>query len=238
MNPVIFIRTYPKDYEWLTYCLRSIKKFAPDVPVFVVTSDPLRPVLLEIQGPAATCMTAVEEHSDDYVGQQLSKLHADLYVFASRKTTHIIHIDSDTVLTAPLDALFRDGKPIMLRTPYDKLPPEVPWKAPTEKHLGWGVSHEYMRRLPLVYPINLYASLRQHLINRAGSWPKWVSSIEGRKLSEFNLLGAYAFEHMHNHFHWVDTDVDPLPPLVANQRWSWGGIGAHRAELESQFPSK
>lgn len=237
MNAVIFIRTYPKDYEWLRYCLRSLKKNAPGVPVIVTTSGhDFPPPYLD----DASWVFSYEWHIDDYVGQQLTKLNADKYTIDADlggPFGHVIHIDSDTVLLDSLDKLFIGGKPVMLRTPYDQLPKDFPWKAPTEKHLGWGVSHEYMRRFPLVYPVGLYAALRSHLSNRAGSWSKWVASIEGRHLSEFNLLGAFAFEKMHDAFHWVDTDVDPLPPLIVNQRWSWGGIDDHRAVLEKQFPS-
>lgn len=235
MNAVIFIRTYPKDYEWLRYCLRSIAKHAPGVKTMVTTSDPRFFATPEAMPRGAWWRMAAREHADDYVGQQLTKLNADLYL--PEGFDHVIHIDSDTTLIGSLDKLFVDGKPVMLRTPYSELPPEVPWKAPTEKHLGWGVSHEYMRRMPLVYPFGLYAALRQHLIARAGSWPGWVDSIEGRNLSEFNLLGAFAFEHFHNSFHWVDTNIDPLPPLIVNQLWSWGGIEKHRAQLEKDFPS-
>lgn len=236
MNAVVFIRTYPKDYEWLRYCLRSLRKNAPGVPVVIVTSGPEASIPSDLLG-GVSWRASVEKHPDDYIGQQLTKLNADLYVPGG--CDFIIHIDSDTVLLDSLEKLFVGGRPTMLRSPYDKLPSDFPWKAPTEKHLGWGVSHEYMRRFPLIYPAGLYTELRSHLMSRCPdrSWSGWVASIEGRQLSEFNLLGAFAFEKMHDAFHWIDTDVDPLPDLIVNQRWSWGGIDAHRAELEQQFPS-
>jgi hypothetical protein len=240
IKPAIFIRTYRNDFEWLVYCLRSIAKFAPDVPTLVVAPDfsgfdypPQRNLVFRF------CQ---ERHPDGYVAQQLSKLFADQAVAAVHPdTTHIIHIDSDTVLTGSVEALFRDGKPYLLRTPFSDLPSDAQaWRAPTEKHLGFPVTHETMRRLPLVYPVSLYATLRLHLASRHHhDWQLWGNSIEGRQLSEFNLLGSFAWQHpkFHDAFAWVDTDKDPLPPTVAKQHWSWGGIAEHREQLERDYPA-
>jgi len=237
MTPVIFIRTYEKDFEWLTYCLRSLAVHAPHIPT-VVTA----PNFSGFEAPVRDnlhfrfCAT---RHADGYVDQQLCKLWADNVATVVPDATHVIHLDSDTALVDSLDHVFSEGKPIMLRTPYDDLPREAEiWRAPTEKHLGFPVAHEYMRRLPLVYPISLYAKLRIHLAARHGhEWQRWVDTIEGRQVSEFNLLGAFAYKYHRNQFKWVDTDSQPLPPLVVKQHWSWGGIAEHKADLERLFPA-
>lgn len=244
MKYAIFIRTYPKDYEWLKYCLRSIRKHAPEVGVVVTWPQGTEAPSLA-DAPEKFLFTPVDrEHHDDYIGQQITKLQADKWVnylqFEPRAVEYVVHIDSDTVLTDSPDKLFIDGKPQMLRTPYSQLPLDAQvWKPITEGHMGREVSHEYMRRLPLVYPVSLYGELRRYLEAQHGTtFDQWAARVPAGRLSEFNLLGAYAFEHMHDAFHWVDTDRDPLPPLVATQRWSWGGIDAYREELEKQFPSE
>lgn len=238
MKPVIFIRSYDRDFPWLTYCLRSLAKNAPDVTTIVVAPD--------FSGFEAPVRDNLHfrfcglRHMDGYVDQQLCKLWADTVVaHIAPEATHIIHIDSDTVLTDSLDLLFSGGVPLMLRTPYSDLPKEAQvWKPCTERLIGWTVSHEYMRRFPLVYPVSLYAKLRNHLASLHGNeWQAWVDSIEDRSISEFNLLGVYAYKHASEQFVWVDTDVSPLPPLVVKQHWSWGGIAEHRAELERLFPA-
>jgi hypothetical protein len=243
MKYAFFIRTYPRDYEWLKYCLRSLKKHAPGARVVVTwpAGEP-QPGVLDAP-PSCLFFPVAPRHRDDYIGQQITKMTADKwvnYLWDGAPAEYVVHIDSDTVLTDSPEHLFIGGKPQMLRTPYDQLPMEVQmWKACTEKHLGWGVSHEYMRRLPLVYPIGLYAELRRYLeIRHRTSFEDWGRGVEAGKLSEFNLLGAYAFEHMHDAFHWIDTDCDTLPPLVAKQHWSWGGIDKYRTELETLFPSQ
>ena len=234
MKYAIFIRTYAGDYAWLEYCLRSLKKNAAGIPIYIATSSTLLNHQFDLK--EAHWSGSGFDHADDYVGQQITKLKADQFVTC--KPDYIIHIDSDTVLLDSFDKLFdADGKPFMLRTPYDQLPSDFPWKAPTEQHLGWGVSHEYMRRFPLVYPFGLYAELRQHLAVKNGGWENWVQSIKGRHLSEFNLLGAFAFENNHDEFHWIDTDRDELPPLIVKQNWSWGGIESCRPWLELAFPA-
>jgi hypothetical protein len=236
MTPAIFIRTYERDFEWLTYCLRSLAVHAPEVQTLVVA-----PTFQGFSAPPRDNLQfrfTAEHHPDGYVDQQISKLLADVWIKRLvSDATHIVHLDSDTVLLDNLSSLFKDGKPLMLRTPYAELCAEAQgWKAPTEKHLGFPVSHEYMRRFPLTYPIGHYARLRAHLGARHGSFQQWVQSIEGRRLSEFNLLGAFAWEHARDEFVWVDTDTQELPPLIVKQHWSWGGVEKHRAELEKLFP--
>lgn len=239
IKPAIFVRSYSGDFCWLKYCLRSIAKHAPDVPTLVVAPDfagfdcAPRPNL-----EFRFCQV---RHPRGYVDQQISKVFADSEIAqVFPETTHIVHIDSDTVLTGPVDPLFRDGKPCLLRTPYSELPSDArAWQRITEKHLGFdNISHEYMRRMGLAYPVSLYAELRRHLASLHGGWQSWIDSIQGHEFSEFNALGAFAHEHpkFHDDFVWVDTDKQDLPPLIVKQHWSWGGIDAHRAELEKLFP--
>jgi hypothetical protein len=174
-------------------------------------------------------------HPDGYIDQQITKLHADEYVkLVSPDATHVVHIDSDTVLLDSIDKLLTpDGRPYMLRTPYSELCNDARhWKAVTEKHIGHDVSHEYMRRFPLVYPIHLYAMVRAFLACRNGGLQNWVNSIQARELSEFNLLGAFAYDSIPHEFEWIDTDKQEMPPLIVKQFWSYGGVAPFREELE------
>jgi hypothetical protein len=127
-----------------------------------------------------------------------------------------------------------DGKPMMLKTPYDQLDDQAKvWQSVTANYMGFNPDYEYMRRMPLVYPIDIYAKVRDYLTERHGPWEDWFPKIEGRKLSEFNILGAYAERFMPEEFHWIDTSKEELPPLVARQGWSWGGLDAVRAEWKA-----
>ncbi len=234
-NYSFFIRTYPKDYEWLTYCLRSLRKFAPSVPIVVAFPHTRQPPTLEgVHPDNITTVSVTPVNINGYIDQQITKLCADVHVGAE----FVVFIDSDTVLTDTPDKLFINGKPLMIRTPYAQLTRETEaWKVCTEKELGMPVSHEYMRRLPLVYPVELLPRLRDFIQEKNhSSYQEWAET--RTKLSEFNLLGAYAYEFMRDAFLWIDTDVDPVPPAVAKQFWSWGGIKEHRAWLEANYPKQ
>ena len=223
-KPHYLIRTYEKDRDWLMYCLASIRKWEPDIPITAVA-----PVGHDVGCP----VTYVQPmNPDGYIDQQYTKLNADLYVPST--TTHVIHMDSDCMMTGRLSGMFVDGKPMMLKTPYSELDDQAKvWQGGTAHFMGFNPDYEYMRRMPLVYPIGIYAKARDYLTERLGPWDEWFPNIEGHKLSEFNILGAYAEKFMPEEFHWIDTSKEELPPLVARQGWSWGGLDAVRAEWKA-----
>jgi len=220
-NPHYLIRTYEKDRDWLMYCLASIRKWEPDISITAVA-----PVGHDVGCPA----THVEPmNPDGYIDQQYTKLNADLYIPST--ATHVIHMDSDCMMTGRLSGMMVDGKPMMLKTPYSQLDDQAKiWQSVTANYMGFNPDYEYMRRMPLVYPIGIYKRVRDYLSERNGPMEDWFPNIEGRKLSEFNILGAYAEKFMAEEFHWIDTSKEELPPLVARQGWSWGGLDAVRAE--------
>ena len=220
-KPHYLIRTYEKDRDWLMYCLASIRKWEPDIPITAVA-----PVGHNVGCP----VTHVEpQNPNGYIDQQYTKLNAHLYV--PPETTHVIHVDSDCMMIGKLSGMFVDGRPLMLKTPYSQLDDQAKiWQGVTAHYVGFNPDYEYMRRMPLVYPIGIYAKVRDYLANLHGPWEEWFPKIEGRRLSEFNILGAYAERFMPEEFHWIDTSKEDLPPLVARQGWSWGGLDAVREE--------
>jgi hypothetical protein len=226
IKPHILIRTYEKDRDWLVYCLKSIKKHNSEIGVTVVA-----PVGHNVGYPTTHVQPV---HIDGYIDQQYTKLRAVAYV--PEDTTHVIHIDSDCLVIGDLMDIFIDGKPIMLKTPWHLLDNEAQkWREPTRKYLGFDPEFEYMRRMPLVYPTRIYNDLTIHLEKIHGLIGSWFHKIEGRRLSEFNLLGAYADRFMPEEFHWIDTSKEPLPPLVVKQGWSWGGFAAMKDEWDTLY---
>jgi hypothetical protein len=93
----IFIKTYPPDFVWLRYCLRSIAKFAHGFNrVVVVTPEPLPQ-----DDPIWTLpqvFVVKEEAADGYLSQQLFKLNAHQFC----QSDYILHTDSDTIFTEPV----------------------------------------------------------------------------------------------------------------------------------------
>lgn len=233
----IFIRTYAKDADWLRYCLFSCQNKAPNTPIIVIcphgSHDVIHPLTVEFGCGYDTLAPA---HEDGYLDQQFTKLHADQWVH----TEYVIHLDSDCVLLRSVADLFADdGRPLLLKTPWHLLESkgEFVWKQATTNILGLQPQFEFMRRQPLVYPRSVYAGLRNFLEARHGRLLDWFSKFPTRDFSEFNLLGAWCHEYAHDRFHWVNTAEEPLPPLVARQGWSWGGLLAVRKEWGELVPS-
>ena len=229
----VFIRTYAGDAGWLRYCLASLRKHEPDVRCVVVCPqsdhDEIHPIAAE-HGALYDVLTPL--HEDGYMDQQWTKLHADNWC----KTKYIVHVDSACLFLQPLDALFEDGKPLMLKTPWEDIEQyngEHVWNRITANAIGFRPGFEYMRRQPLTYPRLVYSQIRQHLEDLHGSLSEWFLNLPHRELSEYNVMGAWCDTFAKEHFRWINTREEPLPPLVARQGWSWGGLSKVKAEWDA-----
>jgi Family of unknown function (DUF6492) len=224
MNVDIFIRTYHKDLPWLKYCLKSIAKFCSGFNQIHITL-PFKDYL-EIKRWNLTReqVHQVKESGEGYLAQQVSKLYADLYC----KADYILYVDSDCHFTQPAkpEDYFIDGKPVMLITTYEELGDQVPWQRITEKALKMKCPFETMRRLPLIYPRDLLPKFRAYMKAQHGmELEEYVMTQPHREFSEFNALGAWAYEFERDRFHWINTaEAETFPPSRLVQDWSWGGI--------------
>jgi hypothetical protein len=228
MHPVtdIVIRSYRGDFGWLAYALRSLHaKSSGFGQIHVVVPQGDKHLLADL---TAEKLYGCPAYSDDYLGQQITKLLADTYSGAD----YIMHWDSDTVLMAPLTPsdLIVDGKPIIYYEPYESVGRE-PWQPIVTEILGWSPEHEFMRRHPFVYPRWLYAEVRAFLEERYGqSLENYIVSRPYRSFTEFNVLGAYAWARHRNKFTWRNPHGDPV---YVRQFRSWDGLDSHREEVES-----
>lgn len=231
MYPVtdIVIRSYRGDFGWLAYALRSLHrngKGIRNMHIIVPSGDKHL-----LQHLTAEILHECPVYTDDYLGQQITKLMADTYSDAD----YILHWDSDTILTSelsPLD-LMVDGKPIVYHEPYEKVGRE-PWQPIVTEVLGWVPEHEFMRRHPFLYPRWLYAELRAYLEARHGqSLEAYIVSRPYRSFSEFNVLGAYAWEKHHDKFTWMDPFAGPT---YVRQFRSWDGLETHEEEIKRLVP--
>jgi FkbM family methyltransferase len=225
----ILIRTYPGDYEWLAYCVLSIHKFCTGFRKIWVISP----------GPQPSTVKGVEwkvmndETQDGYLAQQITKLYAD--VFNDYQADHILHVDSDVILTRPTTPqdFFKNGKLIWYFTPFEAI--QTPWKPIMEKFMGFTMPFEFMRRLPMMLPRWLYPRLREFCfhIHRVPLCD-YVKAQPQRAFSEFNALGCYAYFHFKNEFEWVNTIEAAMPPTMAKQFHSWSGLTPEiKSEIET-----
>jgi hypothetical protein len=233
MRTSIFIRSYSKDFDWLVYCVRSIKKFCfgfRDV-ILVVPEENISGVPESVK-QSVDMIFPVRDETHGYIAQQITKLRAHRYTDSEQ----ILFVDSDCVMQCPCSPSdwMQDGKPVLLREHYDRLVgPQHgsvrKWKRITEDALGFEVHHEYMRRVPILFD-------RRTLEELEREYPSLVSSclqVEGHEFSEFNVLGAFAAKKQPDMYSIVDVCDGMVLSPVAKQYWSWGGIESVIGEIRN-----
>lgn len=219
----IVIRTYSKDLEWLKYSLQSIYKFCSGFRNIIIIIPEKQKHLLDALNLTQEKIFTCPDYKDDYLGQQITKICADQYSDAD----YIMFGDSDTLITQPLkpEYLFREDKPIILKTSYEKIGNTVPWKSVTQKALGFDVQFEFMRRHPFLYRSDTLKEFRAYMKQLHGKEVgEYINKQPDRAFSEFNAIGAFADKFEHDKYYFQDTETEPLPPLYVRQFWSWGGI--------------
>jgi hypothetical protein len=237
------IVSFRRDYEFLTYALRSIQKFATGFNKVVVVvpdvDDNLFKPLVEQFG--IVLHSVHEPKGQEFNNHQQIICHAELYCDAD----FILHMDSDCLWSAPVtpdDYLFpgktggipvKSRKPILLHRPYSTVTDanHAGWKTRAEKALKRPVLYDFMVRHPAVHWRRTYPGLRAHVERvhslEEGGFKKWVlsqSSDFPQGFAEFPTLGAYAYRYMHNDYCWVDIDAGPEPPNKLIQGWSREGM--------------
>jgi len=225
----IFIRTYPGDYGWLQYCLRSINKFCSGFRRIVIVS----PQDMPLTGMGYEWKTMQDESEDGYLAQQITKMYAD--VITDYQPDFILHVDSDVVFARPTrpEHFFNEGKAVWYYTPYSEI--ETPWKPIIEKFMQKPVEFEFMRRLPIMVPRWLYPRIREFCHKTHGMIVSdYIRTQPLRAFSEFNVMGAYAWQYHREMFDFVNTMDVNMPVPVAKQFHSWGGLTDEiRRELET-----
>jgi len=223
----IFIKTCKKDLSWLNYCLRSIKSHASSLhEVVIVLDEDCRNEEIFKASESQFCYF-VSSWENGYIQQQHIKLHADKYCTGNL----ILFVDSDCVFMRAFspESFLKDKKPILLKTRYGNLEGAEAWKAITESFVGFPVEFEYMRRMPLIYKSSSISEFR----NAHSGNISHLQSMTDRAFSEFNAIGAWIDRTTPDQYFISDTECW-MPPVVAKQFWSWGGISEEiAAEMES-----
>lgn len=227
----LFLKTFPEDYPWAEYCLRSIDKFCTGFRRLVIVA------------PDASCprpsvvphiLVTIPEMPNGYNWQQVCKLKADQYTDAD----FILYCDSDTIFTRPVtpETYMRDGKIMWLMTPFENAREDQKraWVPVMMKWMGKLPEFEWMRRHPFVFPRWLCAEMRVFCQHQHGCTLEDYVMGQGRGLtfSEFNNAGFLAYEKFRDSFAWINTETDPVPPETTLQKWSRGGL---TPEIKAEF---
>lgn len=205
-----FLRTYPKDYQWLPFLFRSLERHARgwrDIVIVIPSSSGLEAWKLAVtnfnrqaidlkvwaerlrQAGALTGKIHLfncEEFKDDYLGQCLTKLQAWKYTDADE----VCFLDSDLVFTRgpffPSSLHPKGFSPIIEIRDWADAGAALPaWFEVTKWLLGGdSPPYETMCRHPFQYPAQF--------LRRAWNFAEERLGQVNRRISEFNYLGNYA----------------------------------------------
>ena len=222
----IFYKTYRNDIPWLQESLKTLLQHWRGHRQVVIVCPPEDARAVRSICAWARVLEVEEKGIRGYIFQQAAKLNAHNYTNAD----HIVYCDSDCMWikpTTPSTYIHADGRPYMLYTPYSAVPEALQWKGPTEQALGQEVFAEFMRRHPLVYHKKTLHKMDKWFVAKYGMPASQVMIKFGEPwgMSEFNLMGAWAWYHARDDFHWINTTTDTWEPDHLKQYWSYGGVG-------------
>jgi hypothetical protein len=244
MTTDIFIVSCEKHYPWLRWALKSIVRFASG----------FRQVMVAIPEQETSGLNAwLGEFSNnngvpirlkmfkDWPGRGF--LCHEWQIISTDQFTdadYFVHLDSDTLFYAPVTPAdyFVDGKPVLMHASYDWLHQVVQanlmmWRETVVNAIGGSAPMETMRRHPAVHPREIYALTREMIEKHTGRHPmEYVHSCREefpQGFCEFNTLGAVAWRHLHDKYHWIDHQRlhetgTPWPDNKLCQFWGHGPV--------------
>lgn len=211
----ILIRSYYRDLRWLTLALRSIEMFVTghrQVVVVLPRASLSRMELSALHGMPRVRLRTCRDHRDDYLGQQITKLNADLHTDADI----IVHLDSDQVFVAPCDLrarLFDSGRPRVSFDTSGRRPATDGWRRCPGLFFGKPVPWDLATPLPLALPRHIHAGLRDYCRRRHGmSIAEYAELTTIARFCELALLRGYSLVNEPTKYAWVDiSDGDFVP---------------------------
>ncbi|MFD9354652.1 hypothetical protein [Streptomyces sp. NPDC060031] len=216
----------------MRYALAAVRKWCRGFAEVIVVTPRTGAAAVRRAAGGGVRLEVGPDYRDDYLGQQVSKLHADEFTAADL----ICHIDSDMIFSRPVSPadLLVDGRPWIVRRAVAELGRHRPWLAPTESFLGRTVAFDFMQQPPFTFPRRLYPELRALCLERHGiPLDRYVAGRPPRGFSEFNVLGAHAHAAHRPSFTWYDAKSADAPPLLCRWYWSRAGIDSGlRQELD------
>lgn len=163
------------------------------------------------------------EQKNDYMRGQLRMLTP------SETADYIGYIGIDSVFTEELtiDRFVELGMVLMPYTPYKSLyEMDMPESLKdgvrrnqemTSEAMGEEVKYEFARRLPLVYPKEIFEKARAFIEETHGmEVGEYLSKRD--MFNAYNFLGAYCYKYANGLFMWLNTDEMRVPelPIEAN----------------------
>ncbi len=239
-NHQVLICSYEKDFPWLIHCLASLRKFStgflhPVVCVDVQDEAGARSIVAQAF-PEAGVVVTKGRPGQGVMRAQTAMLRADIIC---PNADVIYFLGSDCIAHrefSPAPYCDVDERPAVLYSTYESIKSvhhdTFPWREGVNRVLGIDPLNEYMRRLPSVFPREIFAPMRKHVEKLHGvEFEDYIYEADDGKTSEANILGAFAYEFMPETCHWVNiaaaglygSQVIGWPSAIA-QFWSHGGL--------------
>jgi len=215
----ILVISCAKHFSWLVYCLRSAVRFASgfrQVLVLIPSTDlgELTSQLREFAdniGVPIRIKTYEDWPDKGFLAHEYIITASDLVSDAD----FMCHIDSDCLFVEPVtpEDYFVDGKPVLMHGSYHWLATDVQanlmmWQEGVVRAIGGEVTQETMRRHPAVHHRSVYAKTREciqeHTGKNAADYIRSCDNAFPQGYCEFNTIGAVAWRHFHDHYHWID----------------------------------
>lgn len=247
IGPVeILIVTYYKDLPWFELCMKCLRKHTDGfagVTVCVPNRDKklFRPLMIQY---------GFNMYGYDEVEGKGMLQHMGIMAMADeivpKKTRFVAHIDSDAMFkmeTTPED-YFVDGKPIYMIRSYESLVDDkgvisdcAQWKPVVEEQIAMPATFFTMCAFPFVFPVSFYEKYRKR-IEYVHKKPMMDYLLEGRNSFpqtrvDFQAMGMFAYNTMHDKFHWIDIGLNPPRKDRHKSYWSHAGVKPETlAEIE------
>lgn len=237
----VFIISFPRDYQFLYYALRTLKKFCTGYRKVIVLIPKQSPAP-EFDLSGVELVRYIPQIHDGYVCQQAVKMRA----YQHTDSEHIMFLDSDIICTQPThltDYYFHDEKPILWNRPFTaikEIPEEatgvtreaIVWKARAEAALGFECPYFTMEFLPIIHNRRVL----EESCKLVEKHQKTTLEAYGRRsphpgFGEFTILGNVAMKLFPSLYHPQDGRGHKYR---FNGYWSYYGV---TEELKRYFES-
>lgn len=238
MNQTLMIVTFRKDFEYLRYCLRSIKKFASgwnDIVIVVPGVDfdlCVDMVRKEVDELPISVRCGDEWPGKGFLWHEMVIMRADEWC---SRSGIIFHLDADCVFTEPVTPAeyVTDGKPRLLYESFVSMNKKGidecnKWQTCVQECLPFDVMYETMRAHPEVYRRELYPRARELVEQKTGlkfdDWMRAGKNDFPQDRCEHNTLGNVALQCFADQYDLYNLEHKPWPHMKIHQGWPHLGM--------------
>jgi hypothetical protein len=228
----IFIKTYHKDFIWLEYLLKSIKKFASGFRNIAIVSDDDGYILPDhfkeiinftITYVKVPVVSINMDHGTGYSWQQYMKLSWYKYTDAES----IVIFDSDEMLTCPTspDSFKTNGKYNWFYREWKDAGSAICHKKTVDMILNFDTKYESMWITGFYFTLSATRKLEEYLNSIHGTSDVWniIILLRISGLSEFNIFGNFIHKIQDPEYNYLYDTTGAFNSTIIKS-WSWGGM--------------